>query len=282
MSLSLVVHRVATPFMVLPDHVNAYVVETPTSVVVIDSGVAISAGRRVRQVAEATGKPIAAVLLTHGHPDHYTGLVAFPDVPRLASQGCLDFIKAEDLRKAAVAKGYLGDDYPDRRLFPDQIISDGYTFTTGGATFTYRELGPGESDDDGMWVAEAEGVQHAFVGDVVANRCHCFFRDGHAIEWLALLDRLEREFGAHTRIYPGHGEAPADRSLIAWQRGYIRAFLDAVAAVPDRSLPVSRATQEAVIAAMQRYLPGNALLFLLDYELDETLPLFYRLTLPAG
>ena len=113
------VRTVTGKFMVLPrDHVHAYVVELENSVVVVDATLALSSARDLRTVAESFGKPIEAVLLTHGHPDHYTGLAEFADLPRLASQGCLDFAHREDIEKADTAKMYLGDDYPDERVFP--------------------------------------------------------------------------------------------------------------------------------------------------------------------
>lgn len=273
-----IVHTVTGKFMVLPrDHVHAYVVELENSVVVIDATLALSSAAEVRAKAEATGKPIEAVLMTHGHPDHYTGLAKFADLPRLASQGGLDFAHREDAAKAAVAKGYLGDDYPDERIFPNEIVKDGETVIFGGLTFTFHDLGPGESDSDGMWSFTHDGVLHAFVGDTVANDCHCFFRDGHTSAWLGVLDRLEREFAAPTRMFVGHGASPAPLTAIAWQRGYVNAFRDAVMALDEReALEASRPTQEKVIAHMLEYLPGEATLFLLDYELDVSIPALYK------
>jgi len=273
MGAYLKVHDIMGKFMDLPrDHVHAYVIELEESVVVVDATLAQSSAAEVRAKAESLNKPIEAVLLTHGHPDHYTGLVKFADLPRFASQGCLEFAHREDLAKAAVAKSYLGDDYPDVRVFPDQIVHDGQVLILGGIPFTFTDLGPGESDADGMWSFVLDGVKHAFLGDAIANHCHCFMRDEHAFEWLKILDRLEREFDPSTQIYVGHGPSPTSRETIAWQRGYIKAFLDAVNRLEDRSLPVSRATQEKVIAAVQKYLPGETTLFLLDYELEVTIP----------
>lgn len=267
-----IVHDIMGKFMVLPrDHVHAYVVELENAVVVVDTTLALSNATEVRAKAESLGKPIEAVLLTHGHPDHYTGLAKFEEFPRLASQGCLEFAKREDVVKSPTAKMYLGDDYPEVRLFPNEIIKDGDTFNFGGMTFTFTDLGPGESDSDGMWSFVSDGVKHAFVGDSIANRCHCFFRDGHTPEWLKILDRLEKAFDQSTQIYIGHGASPSTVEAIEWQRGYINAFLDAVASLKDRSVPVSRKTQEKVIAAVQKYLPGETTLFLLDYEMDVTL-----------
>ena len=90
------------------------------------------------------------------------------------------------------------------------------------------------------------------------------------------LDWLEREFDEPTQIYVGHGPSPTSRETIAWQRGYIKAFLEAVNCLEDRSIPVSRTTQEKVIAAVEKYLPGETTLFLLDYELDVTIPEIWK------
>lgn len=272
------VHGVKVAFMQLPrDFVYAYVVELPKSVVVIDSGVSVSGGRRVREVADSFGKPIEAVLLTHGHPDHYVGLVNFADVPKFATPGCLEFAHVEDVRKAPVATHYMGPDFPPTRVFPDQMIADGTALTFGGVTFKFVDFGPAESDSDGMWVFEKDGVRHLFVGDLVANQCHNFVRDGHVPEWLKVLDRLEQECAPDSLLFIGHGESPVHRAMIDWQRGYLKSYLDAVATVTDRSIPASRPIQESVIARVREYLPGEATLFLLDYEMDETLDGMFKL-----
>lgn len=271
------IRTVTGKFMILPrDHVHAYVVELENSVVVIDATLALSSARDLRTIAESFGKPIEAVLLTHGHPDHYTGLAEFADLPRLASKGCLEFAHREDIVKAHTAELYLGDDYPAERVFPNEIINDGDSFTFGGAVFTFKDLGPAESDSDGMWLVAKDGMTHAFVGDTVANRTHCFFRDGHTAEWMKALDRLEREFDDNTLLYVGHGATPSSKEAIQWQRGYIEAYWAAVDRLADKSIPVTRENQEKIIAAVQKYLPGEAALFLLDYEMDVFLEAFIK------
>jgi glyoxylase-like metal-dependent hydrolase (beta-lactamase superfamily II) len=271
------VRTVTGKFMFLPrDHVHAYVIELENAVVVVDSTLALSSARDLRTIAESFGKPIEAVLMTHGHPDHYTGLAVFEDLPRFASQGGLDFAHREDIAKAHTAKTYLGDDYPEVRVFPNEIIKDGTTLTFDNTKFTFRDLGPGESDSDGMWLVEKDGFTHAFVGDSVANRCHCFFRDGHTKDWLKILDRLEKELSDNTMLYIGHGATPSTKEAIEWQRGYIKTYHTFINELQDKSVPVSRATQEKLIATMQKYLPGEATLFLLDYEMDVFMPEVYK------
>ncbi|MBL8130786.1 MAG: MBL fold metallo-hydrolase [Anaerolineae bacterium] len=278
------IHTVTGKFMLLPrDHVHAYVVETESAVVVIDTTLALSSAANVRRLADSIGKPIEAVLLTHGHPDHYTGLVQFEEFPCLASWGCRDFARREDIAKAETAKMYLGDEYPAQRAFPNAMVNDGQKFTFGGVEFTFTDLGPGESDSDGMWTIEKDGARIAFVGDAVANRTHCFFRDGHTSEWLRILDRLEKEFADRdTLLYIGHGATPSTMEVIQWQRGYIQTFVAAMHALEDKTVPVTRAQQEKIIAAMKRYLPGDATLFLLDYEMDVFMGQYFGVLVEAS
>lgn len=53
--------------------------------------------------------------------------------------------------------------------------------------------------------------------------------------------------------------------------GYNNTFINAVAALEDRSIPVSQESQDTVMAAMQKYLPSEATVFLLAYELNESI-----------
>src|SRR5262245_38795321 len=70
---------------------NAYIVEVERGVVVIDALLTKSASRDLRRRVDALGKPLFAVLITHGHPDHYGGVTQLvegrPDVPVVALKG---------------------------------------------------------------------------------------------------------------------------------------------------------------------------------------------------
>ena len=239
------------------------------------STAAISSSKDLRAAAEATGKPLAAVLTTHGHPDHFTGLVTFSDVPRYASQGTIDFAHREDETKWESGKQYLGDDFPDERVFPDTVVRDGEKLDFGGGSFTFHDLGPGESDADGLWLIESDGVKHAFVGDSVCNRTHAFFGDGHAIEWLGIIDRLERDLDERSVIHGGHGISPAGYDDLAWQRGYLQTFVDTIKPLPRES-PVGQPTLDVVMARMKDYLPSDELFFLVGYELGQGIERTWR------
>jgi glyoxylase-like metal-dependent hydrolase (beta-lactamase superfamily II) len=67
--------------------VNSYLIEGEGGVVSIDAPMLVSDARAYCARLEALRKPLAGVLLTHPHPDHYNGLtelVAGLEVPILA------------------------------------------------------------------------------------------------------------------------------------------------------------------------------------------------------
>lgn len=259
--------RVTGKFPAFPDHVHAYIIEFEKSVVIVDSLFALSNAKGLRKHAETTGKKIEAVLMTHGHPDHFLGLAAFPDIPKLATQPCIEFMHREDDAKHEVAKAMIGDEFPEPRVYPDVVIKDGHTLTIEGHNIRYMDLGFGESDADGAWVIDIDGQTHAFVGDSIMNHTHGFFGDGHVYEWLDLLDRLKTELpGAQFHI--GHGVTPANAESIDWFKGYIQHFMKTLKAIGP-NVPNDEALHARLVSWQQEYLPGDEFLFLTTFELER-------------
>jgi glyoxylase-like metal-dependent hydrolase (beta-lactamase superfamily II) len=246
--------------------VNAYLVEGESHLVAIDGTLTVSGGRAVRERIEAIGKPLAALLVTHAHPDHYGGAVEVVGpsaAPILATAGVDAAIRRDDETKEALLRPMFGDEWPRERRFPTQLVESGEELAFGEIELAVRDLGPGESPHDSLWLLGEERTT-VFCGDQGYNRMHCYLADGHWESWLANLDRLANDLPAGVELLPGHGEQ-AGPELIDWQRGYIERFIEALRAADwdDHE----RGTQ-AVIEAMGSYLQSDDLRFLMELSIE--------------
>lgn len=249
--------------------VNAYLVETPAGVVVVDGTLTVSDSRAVRAKLEATGKPLLAVLVTHPHPDHYAGVagvVAGDNVPVVAAASVDQIIRRDDAAKEQVIGGLLGAEWPADRLFPNQTLADGESVTFGDVEFTLRDTGEGESGADTYWTASAlPGV--VFTGDLIYPFLDAYNADGFSGRWLAKLDRLESELGGTALLYPGHGGV-ATPAAFAWQRRYLERLRETVRALAN-GRPTLTDTQKAEAKQqMDEFVPDQRLEFFVDISLD--------------
>jgi glyoxylase-like metal-dependent hydrolase (beta-lactamase superfamily II) len=247
---------------------NAYLVETPAGVVVIDATLRVSDATALRARIDALGAPLLGVLLTHGHPDHYNGaaiVTAGLTVPVIATREVDRVIRSDDAGKARQWKPMFGAEWPERRAFPDRIAGDGEAIALGGLVFRAHSVGPAESHADSYWTID--GVPAAFVGDLVFAATQSYITDGHTAAWLAALDRLERALPAGATLYPGHGK-PGDAALIAAERRYLQRLRAELRKLSPSGAPLDDAGKAALLAALKQVEPSPALEFLVGLGAD--------------
>jgi glyoxylase-like metal-dependent hydrolase (beta-lactamase superfamily II) len=247
--------------------VNSFLIGGPDGIVVIDGMLTISDARLVRRALAESGRPLAGMVITHPHPDHYAGateILGDQDVPIVATSAVDHVIRRDDDLKNTVVGPMMGDEWPTRRRFPNQTVSPDGTVRLGGIELSVAEVGPGESDVDTIWWLDGTTM---FAGELVYSGMHAYLADGHWREWLALLTRLEGELPDDVVLHIGHGE-PGTKALIADQRRYIDTFVDAVTTHADA---VAAGDHIPVLQALQAQLPSDDLLFLADLSIEPVL-----------
>lgn len=254
--------------------VNAFLVETPNGVVLIDGGLAISSSQQIRErINKELRKPLLAVLLTHGHPDHYVGvaeIVGNREIPILATQRAFEQAQDRDKEEAPVLAQFFGPDFPTRRVLPNTIVKDGHVASIDGIPFTLLELGPCESESDSVWIVRGDEQEHCIIGDLIYNHMHAFFMDGYADRWLEQLDRMVQRSTHTSLLYPGHGEICGIEALV-WQKGYIEAFLTLLRSLLGGKDRLDEPEKTVLVDHMKAFLGGREeLLYLLTFGLDQT------------
>lgn len=201
--------------------VNTGFIVAPQGVIVIDSGPSLRYGRQMRQaIANITKRPVALVINTHHHPDHFLGNQAFADVPIAALAETRTGIAAEGNAFAENLFRMSGDWMKGSEVqAPTQTLAAG-RLTVAGRQLRLLALN-GHTGADLVLVDEASGV--VFAGDLAFLGRAPTTPHADVGHWLAALDTLEaltREPG-FTALVPGHGAPSADAAAIRQTRAWL-------------------------------------------------------------
>lgn len=176
-----------------------YVIESENSVVVVDTSFQAPDPATVRAIADAVGKPIERVLITHAHPDHVGGLNS----------------EFADVAVATTANVAAAIDAGDREI----EILDG-DFTIDGVDYVATEFLDAEAP--AQMVIEMAGGAAIFIGDLVYHDVH-FFLTPDLENWISILEELKQ--GEPDIVFPGHGPV-ADLASIDESIDYLKAIIE--------------------------------------------------------
>lgn len=202
----LTVHTLTAPEQVFAD--STHIIETESSLVVIDTQFLLPMALDFRAYADGLGKPIDRVFITHAHPDHFLGSEAFADVPVFALEEVSAAIAANGDAEIAEKQGDFGVESIASSFVVPEVVEAG-TVVIDDVDFQLTEVTDAEAEIQlVIRVPEAGAV---VAGDIVYSGVHLILA-GPADTWIAALNDLAADSETYPVVLPGHG-VPADPSV---------------------------------------------------------------------
>jgi len=201
--------------------VNTGFIVAPGGIVVIDSGPSLRYGEQMRRaIAAVSGQPLAMLINTHHHPDHFLGNQAYAALPIGALPATQQGIATEGNAFAENLFRLTGD-----WMKGTEVVAPNKALASGIAEIAGRRLRliglDGHTGADLAIYDETSGV--LFAGDLVFNGRAPTTPHADIAHWLAALEKLEaitREAG-FTALVPGHGAVARDAGPIRQTRAWL-------------------------------------------------------------
>jgi glyoxylase-like metal-dependent hydrolase (beta-lactamase superfamily II) len=215
---------------------NSIILDAPEGLIVIDTGRHAPLQEKILASANASGKPIAAIINSHWHLDHTGGnqeiRAAFPNTRIIASNAAAGALTGflADSRKGAeeyLASGMVSPEQEaeirgdfaamDARadLLPtDPVTSSGRRVIAGRPLDIHLAEYAATSGD--VWVYDP-ATKTVFAGDLVVGIAP--FMDTACVDgWSAALDRIDAV--PFTTLVPGHGAAMGHAAFRQWKTAF--------------------------------------------------------------
>jgi glyoxylase-like metal-dependent hydrolase (beta-lactamase superfamily II) len=251
--------------------VNAFIVEAAKELVIVDTTLTMSDSKALKQLANNLNKPIAAILLTHGHPDHIAGtynIATDNNIPVYALASVNKLMQETEEAKHKQWSGMFGEEWIPKWIYPNQLVRDNETINAAGLNFTVIDIGAGgDCDANSFWLLD-DDTKSAFIGDFVYNNNHTYMNDGNILRWLANIESyspLLKEFDSY---YIGHGAA-CNYQILEKQKEYFITYCSSVLKATNGSGVFTEETRKQFEETMLSKFPDYGCQFMIGLSADR-------------
>ena len=194
-----------------------HIIESPNFLSVIDAQYTIPYSKEFRKYADSLNKPIAGVIISHSHPDHYFGLTSsFNDVPSYALEEVIEDIKTKGPKMIKEGKKMMGDLVPDKVTVPTDILYPGEIIVDG---IKYRYSKYDNAEADTQVIIELPNLGVVITQDFIYNGYHPWLGQ-HTKGWIDLLDVIKEKYKGDYIVLAGHGN-PASPKVYDAMKKYL-------------------------------------------------------------
>lgn len=233
---------------------NAGFVVTSGGVFVIDALGTPKLGQRfIATVRSVTDKPIRYLVLTHNHPDHAYGAVAFRQNTQakvIGHRGILDYLGSEQMESSVVyRREILPQDMQGFAAVRPDILIDEARFSKqrielGAHRFDIYNVGMHHSHGDLVIHQQPENI--LWISDLAFNQRTTYMGDGNSRQAIEGLDWLMENFADATLMVPGHGSAQRKPfAMVGKTRAYIQRLRDEMSSAVEEGIGLLQATEQS-------------------------------------
>ncbi len=208
---------------------NTQIVETPAGLVIFDGNFFTKYATEVADYVQGLGKPIERIVLSHMHPDHFSGLTVlherFPNASIYAFAEVTEYVKAHGQAILDARNEAFGGKVARTVTVPTHVLVEGTT-EIGGVPFVFEKVRDGEADWQTVVKLPKQHVLMAF--DLVfPKNTHLFTVVDHFAPWIGTLEGFKplRHQG-YTTILVGHGQT-TDFDALNGNIAYLRSAIAA-------------------------------------------------------
>ena len=224
--------------------VTTHIIETANSLVLVDAQFALPFAQEVREYAESLGKPIDRIILSHDHPDHWSGSPAF-DMPLVTTANIAANLQQRiDEGSAQAPEGFIA---PEGALEAGTLVIDGLTYDIS----IYLDAEAAE-----QLVIRIPEAKTIILQDLLYNAGY-FFPGQNRVNWIQVLDELRKAMVTEniTTVLVGHG-VPTTRGTLDVGIEYLTLL---------EELFTTAASAEEVVQGIQARYPSYEGAFILTF-----------------